>query len=134
MFKQKEIEEVLNKLALAEINYLAVGGFAKFLLGKTNDFSDIDFFIPEEFNKNEKIEYLIKLFNSKATVNKYKFDKIIRIRYKNLKIDFLPKLDGINSFEAFEKAGLSSVYSLPIKTLSFEDIVKNIETVQKQII
>ena len=86
-------EEVILKIIDSKLICFAVGGFGKHLNDGKNDIKDLDFCVPSELNKIETIKEFLKKFDEGFNLNNFNFDRIIRIRYKTIKIDRLKRAD-----------------------------------------
>jgi hypothetical protein len=128
------IQEVIDRLIESKVKFVAIGGFAKYLHGTTTEINDLDFFIPKELNSSECILHFLKLFDRNVKLEAYNFKRILRINYKTLKIDLLPKLDGINNEKAFLDSQEIMFQHSPIRILRLKEINQNIQHVKNQII
>jgi|GEM_PF-5039896 len=128
------IHEVIERLVESKVKFIVIGGFAKYLHGIDTQIKDLDFFIPQQFNSSEMVLNLLELFDRNLKLKAYNFTRIIRINYKTIKIDLLPKLDGINNEFAFLNAEEIMFQHNAIKILRLQDIEQNIQHVKNQII
>ncbi|MCP9768622.1 hypothetical protein EGI22_11915 [Lacihabitans sp. LS3-19] len=133
MEKQQIIEEIISEILDSDIIFFAIGGFGKYLYDDKIDIKDLDFYIPAELNNSEKLIGLILKFDRRNKLNNYIFDKIIRINYKSLTIDLLPKIDGVNFESVMENYEIKYFNNLPIRTLSQNKIEENINFIKNQI-
>lgn len=134
MEKQKiiEIEEIVAKILESAVSCFAIGGFGKYLNNLNTDIKDLDFYIPFELNNLESLRMLLVQFDKRYILNNYNFDKILRIKYKSIKIDLLPKINGVNFITVLQNYEIKYFNKLPIQTLSQNKIEENINFVQKQ--
>ncbi len=115
------------------IDFIAIGGFAKFLHETENEFKDVDFFIPENLNKSENIVQFLKSLLPTYSIEAYDFKHILRIKIKTLQIDLLPKLNGLNSEIVLKNIIIKKYGEETINVLGLDDLITNIKTVENLI-
>lgn len=128
-----EIEEVISKILESDLSCFAIGGFGKYLYDNKSDIKDLDFYMPFELNNLATLKAFLLMFDNQNILNNYNFDKIVRIKFKSIKIDLLPKIDGISFLTVMQNHEIKYFNSLPIRTLSETKIKENINFVQNQL-
>jgi len=94
---------------------------------------DLDFFFPPEHNSSKCLFKMLRKFDDNHMLSEYKFDRIIRIKYKSLQIDLLPKMDGIDSQVAIRNSIQTKFNNQNIDYLALEELKRNIRTVKNYI-
>ena len=130
---KEEILLVLKRLKSFNIDFIIVGGFAKYLHGLENEFKDVDIFIAKDFNYSENIIQFLQSFNPHYLKSSYEFEDVLRMRIGNFKFDFLPKLHGLENVKVYETIVPKNYGSEVIKVLSSQDLEINIQTIKKLI-
>ena len=130
---KEEILLVLKRLKSFNIDFIIVGGFAKYLHGLENEFKDVDIFIAKDFNYSENIIQFLQSFNPHYLKSSYEFEDVLRMRIGNFKFDFLPKLHGLENVKIYETIVPKNYGSEVIKVLSSQDLEINIQTIKKLI-
>lgn len=124
---------ILKKIKSYNIDFVVVGGFAKYLHGIEESFRDLDLFISKDLNSSENIIRFLESFNTDIKQFTYEFNDIIRLRVDGFQIDFLPKLHGLEDDKVNENKIIKNYGSEIIKVLSLSDLKTNIETVNQLI-
>ncbi len=116
-----------------DIDFVVIGGFAKYLHGVEDNFKDIDLFISKKSNTSENIIRFLKSFNANFKMSKYEFDDILRIRMGGIQVDILPRLHGLEDERVHDNIVTKKYDSEHVKVLSLKDIETNIQTVKQLI-
>lgn len=125
---------IVSGLKDFKINFVIVGGYAKYLNGLTDIIHDIDIFIPKYNNSLLNIGIFLSIFNSKDKANDLYAGKIVRIFTHDLIVDLLPKLDGLNEIEVFEESEIKLAYGEEVRVINMKHLQINLLTIENYLI
>ena len=127
--------DVLNR---HKVDYLLIGGMAVGFHGYPRATADLDFWYePRIENFHRIIEALEELGIDTSSLKELVFDpkkSYLRIPQRNFRLEFLPTIPGVESFRASrENASETQLDGVVIRILSYEDLIKNKETVGRAV-
>lgn len=127
--------DVLNRHG---VDYLLIGGMAVGFHGYPRATADLDFWYePRTENFHRIIEALEELGVDTSSLKEVVFDPkktYLRIPQQNFRLEFLPSIPGVASFRAsMENASETRLDGVLIKILSYDDLIKNKETLGRAV-
>lgn len=129
-----ELVDVIKGLKESKVNFVIVGGYAKYLHGLTELINDIDIFIPKYNNSLINIRSFFGNWNFIEKGNDLYSGKIIRIFAKDYTIDLLPKLDGLNEMDVFEESEIFFAFGEYIRVINMKHLKINLLALEKYMI
>jgi len=129
------IQRIISVLNRCNVNYIVTGGVAMFLRNEKKSTMDIDVLVTTNQQNIIAIKEFVKAFNivDLKTVEDLKQGKIVRVKIFPFSIDFLPKLDGLKSEDAFNNSEHILFNGINIPVITKKDLLTNYNNIYEQI-